>query len=309
MKTLLSNHAIKLSYSLTLAAVLLSAGSCGKKGFEAKPNSGETTKTEAQEASAEPRPSQPSASPTAFPPAAPGERAIDSILCQDGFKLLKLIEKDVLNEDFGLACTQQTPTPLFQELISKAYSGTGEPNVKLVQFQVGELFVTRMIVAYAMKVPLTDPSLFYSLKAHDALASGIQEKNSEVIGTVESRRNFPGRRSIEEIILNYSLNKSEGGGLFDKRRTEFNTYLLNESNTDVVVATEELLDADSNKTYHDYKGLLLGMKAEPGFTYLVFINDFTIKNRIDPLRLQRTLIALSQGMQKKMFSFFTSKKP
>ncbi|MCX6131034.1 MAG: hypothetical protein NTX25_18490, partial [Proteobacteria bacterium] len=99
-----------------------------------------------------------------------------------------------------------------------------------------------------------------------------------------------------------------GGGLFDKRRTDFNTYLLSEKSTDVVISTEELLDADKNHTYHSYRGLLLGLKAEPGFTYLVFINDFTIKNRIDPVRLQRTLMALSQGMQKKMYSFFVASK-
>lgn len=292
---------------ISLGLMMLVA--CGKSSsFE-----GQKKEATAEGVAADPNSRDAAGNPVSVPadkpivPGAVGNRPIETVLCQDGFKLLQLIEKPSLNEDFSLACSPDKTTVLFQELISKAYAGTGEPNVKLVQFKIGELFVTRMIVAYAMKVPLQDPSLFYSLKAHDALASGILEKNSEVVGLVESRRNFPGRRSVEEIILNYSLNKSEGGGLFDKRRTEFNTYLLNESNSDVVLATEELLDADTNRTYHDYKGLLLGLKAEPGYTYLVFINDFTIKNRIDPLRLQRTLVALSQGMQKKMYNFFTSK--
>jgi hypothetical protein len=294
-----------MKYGVSLGLMILCA--CGKS------SSFEGQKKEGKAEGAEANPTADGTGPGSLPadkpiiPISVGDRPIETVLCEDGYKLLKLIEKSSLNEDFSLACTPDKTTALFQDLISKAYAGTGEPNVKLVQFKVGDLFVTRMIVAYAMKVPLADPSMFYSLKAHDALASGIQEKNSEVVGLVESRRNFPGRRSVEEIILNYSLNKSEGGGLFDKRRTEFNTYLLNESSTDVVLATEELLGADTNKTYHDYKGLLLGLKAEPGYTYLVFINDFTIKNRIDPLRLQRTLIALSQGMQKKMYNFFTSK--
>lgn len=294
-------------YLISLA--LMIACACGKSSsFEGQKNEGaaeaapSTPGTADQGSTGGPAPAD-----KPIVPATVGDRPIETVLCQDGYKLLKLIEKTSMNEDFGLACAADRTTTLFQELITKAYTGSGEPNVKLVQFKIGDLFVTRMIVAYAMKVPLTDPSLFYSLKAHDVLASGIQEKNSEVVGIVESRRNFPGRRSVEEILLNYSLNKSEGGGLFDKRRTEFNTYLLNETSTDVVLATEELMDAETNKTYHDYKGLLLGLKAEPGYTYLVFINDFTIKNRIDPLRLQRTLIALSQGMQKKMYTFFTSK--
>jgi len=296
---------ISMKYLISLA--LMTGFACGKSSsFEGQKNAGA-----AEEAAQGPDGKGSDASPAAADkpiiPIQVGNRPIETVLCEDGFKLLKLIEKTSLNEDFGLACSADKTTPLFQELVTKAYVGSGEPNVKLVQFKTGDLFVTRMIVAYAMKVPLNDPSLFYSLKAHDVLSTGIQEKNSEVIGLVESRRNFPGRRSVEEVILNYSLNKSEGGGLFDKRRTEFNTYLLSESSTDVVVATEELLDAATNKTYHDYKGLLLGLKAEPGFTYLVFINDFTIKNRIDPLRLQRTLLALSQGMQKKMYTFFTSK--
>jgi hypothetical protein len=285
---------------------LMMAFACGKSSsFEGQKKEGTAEGVASNPGSVDQVGSVPADQPIL--PTKVGDRPIETVLCQDGHKLLKLIEKTSLTEDFGLACTADKTTTLFQELISKAYAGSGDPNVKLVQFKIGDLFVTRMIVAYAMKVPLTDPSLFYSLKAHDALSSGIQEKNSEVVGLVESRRNFPGRRSVEEIILNYSLNKSEGGGLFDKRRTEFNTYLLNENSTDVVLATEELLDADANRSYHDYKGLLLGLKAEPGYTYLVFINDFTIKNRIDPLRLQRTLIALSQGMQKKMYNFFTSK--
>jgi hypothetical protein len=294
-------------YLISLALVIVSA--CGKNSsFEGQKKEGPATAAAPVPASADG--SSPGGTAPAGKPIIPsqvGTRPIETVLCQDGYKLLNLIEKTSFHEDFALACAPDQSTVLFQELISKAYAGSGDPHVKLVQFKVAELFVTRMIVAYAMKVPLNDPSLFYSLKAHDTLASGIKEKNSEVVGLVESRRNFPGRRSVEEIVLNYSLNKSEGGGLFDKRRTEFNTYLLSESSTDVVLATEELLDAASNKTYHDYKGLLLGLKAEPGYTYLVFINDFTIKNRIDPLRLQRTLIALSQGMQKKMYNFFTSK--
>ncbi|HET9238156.1 MAG TPA: hypothetical protein VFO10_12930 [Oligoflexus sp.] len=294
-----------MKYGVSLGLMMLCA--CGKSSsFEGQKKEGAAAGAETSPAGGNAPGSAPAEKPII--PISVGDRPIEQVLCEDGFKLLKLIEKSSsLNEDFSLACTPDKTTALFQELIGKAYAGTGDPNVKLVQFKVGDLFVTRMIVAYAMKVPLADPSMFYSLKVHDALASGIQEKNSEVVGLVESRKNFPGRRSVEEIILNYSLNKSEGGGLFDKRRTEFNTYLLNESSTDVVLATEELLGAETNKTYHDYKGLLLGLKAEPGYTYLVFINDFTIKNRIDPLRLQRTLIALSQGMQKKMYNFFTSK--
>ncbi|MCX6131095.1 MAG: hypothetical protein NTX25_18815, partial [Proteobacteria bacterium] len=195
----------KIIYILAISSLSL-LGACGDKGFNHKPKSATTVlkqgtpgpiKGEGGESNAEAQ--------GAIIPTQVDGRAIESVLCQDGYKLLANIEKTSMNDIFGLACGQDMTTPLFQELISKAFAGSSEPNIKLVDFKIGDLFVTKMTVAYAMKVPLDNPSLFYSLKAHDTLASGIQEKNSEVVGTVESRKTFPGRRSIEQVILNYSL--------------------------------------------------------------------------------------------------------
>ncbi len=239
--------------------------------------------------------------------AAPDLRPIETRLCEDGPKLFNLVEKPNLGQTFSLVCDGGVPTPLYRSLITSAFEGSGTPAVKLVSYEVGALFVTKLVVGFALKIPLNEPSKFYELKAHDILASGIQLNNSEIVAKVEDRQIFPGRRSVEEVLLNYSLNKSEGGGLFDRRRTAFNTYLLNEKKTDIVVSTEELLDAETNANYHDYRGLLIGVKSGEDSTYLVFINDYTIKNRLDPERLKRTLLALSQGMQLKMHAFFLSK--
>lgn len=239
--------------------------------------------------------------------APPDTRPLETRLCQDGQKLFGLIEKPRLGETFSLVCNAGATTPLYRTLLSAAFAGEGTPAVNLVSYSVGEMFVTKLVVAFAMKIPVNDPSKFYELKAHDILGTGIQTNNSEIVAKVESRQIFPGRRSVEEVLLNYSLNKSEGGGLFDRRRTAFNTYLLNEKKTDIVISTEELLDVESNVNYHDYRGLLIGVKEADESTYLLFINDYTIKNRLDPERLKRTLLALSQGMQTKMHDFFLSK--
>lgn len=229
----------------------------------------------------------------------------EAYMCQDGRRVLQLIEKPQFVEQLSLICDENAPNQRFKDLIANAYNGTNDPKVTLIGMSTDDMFNTRMTVAFAMKAPLADPAQFFALKAHDVLANGLRANRSELVATVESRRNFPGRRSIEEIILNYSLNKSEGGGLFDIRRTEFNTYLLDEARTDVTISTEELLDADKNKSYNGFRGMVIGVQAGNNQTYLVFLNDMYIKNRIDPLRLQRTLIALNGEMQRVMFPVFT----
>lgn len=228
----------------------------------------------------------------------------EAYMCQDGKRVLAQVEKQQFLEQFSLICDDTGPNQRFRDLIANAYDGSNEAKVTLIGTTTDDMFNTRMTVAFAMKAPLADPSQFFALKAHDVLANGLRSNRSELVATVESRRNFPGRRSIEEIILNYSLNKSEGGGLYDVRRTEFNTYLLDEARTDVTISTEELLDADKSQSYNGFRGMVVGIQAANNQTYLVFINDMFIKNRIDPLRLQRTLLALNGEMQKVMFPLF-----
>ena len=94
---------------------------------------------------------------------------------------------------------------------------------------------------------------------------------------------------------------AEGASIYDKRKTEFNTYLLKEDYRDVVLSTEHLTDARTNKYYHKTDGLTIGVKSDDGRTNLIFLNKLVIKERIDPSRVQQALIELNATVAKKIF--------
>ncbi len=233
-----------------------------------------------------------------------GDRKAVDVLCADGPKTLADLNKTDFTAQWNLLCTNGKPSALFAELVQNAYAGSGEPNVKVVQKKVGELYVTDINIAYAMRVPLENPTLFADLKPHDAFASGIIEGNSSLSLKVASRKPFPGKRSVEQVILEYNLTNAEGAGIYDKRRTEFNTYPLIENNRDITVSAENLLDAETNDSYHLAQGLLIGMRAGDGKSYLIFVNQLVVKNRIDPDRMERTLLTLNKGAVKNLAKLF-----
>jgi hypothetical protein len=214
------------------------------------------------------------------------------------------LNKNDFSAQWKLLCSSGKPSALFDELIKSSYQGTGEPSVKVVQKTVGELYVTDITIAYAMKVPLENPTLFADLKPHDAFAAGIKEGNSSLALAVASRKPFPGKRSVEQVILDYNLTNADGAGIYDKRRTEFNTYPLIENNRDITVSAEALLDAETNDSYHLAQGLLIGLRAGDGNSYLIFMNQLVVKNRIDPDRMERTLLQLNKGAVKNLAKLF-----
>jgi len=274
--------------SITLALSL----ACGAKkdGFSGKTN-------EASGASS--APSADLSIPTTI-----GDRKAVDVLCTDGPKTLADLNKNDFSKQWSLLCSNGRPSPLFAELIQNAYKGSGEPNVKVIDKKVGELYVTDINIAYAMRVPLENPTLFADLKPHDAFASGINEGNSSLSLKVASRKPFPGKRSVEQVILEYDLTNADGAGIYDKRRTEFNTYPLIEDNRDITVSAENLLDAETNDSYHLAQGLLIGIRAGDDNSYLIFVNQLVVKNPIDPDRMERTLLTLNKGAVKNLAKLF-----
>ena len=179
----------------------------------------------------------------------------------------------------------------------------------IVKLTTDDNFVTNLTLVYAIKAPLANPSLFADLKPHDIFASGIREANSEMVINVESRASFPGKASVEQLVLNYDLKVAKGASIFDRRRTEFNTYLLVENNRDIAVSTEHLLDVETNVNYHQAQGLVVGLKAENNQSYLLFITDLIIKNRIQPDRMKTTLASLNLSVAKMLQTYLVSKAP
>ncbi len=274
--------AVSLSF-LTLTA------SCAKKSFDAPKTAGETATASGE------------ANPSINDLPLIDNRPAEQVLCQDGPKVVAAANKDDFSSLFKLVCQGNATTPLFKDLIANAYKG-GEPVPRVYRMDVGDLYITTLGLVYAIKATLPNPSLFADLKPHDIFANGIKEANSELVIKVESRENFPGKRAVEKVILNYDLKNANGAGIFDRRRTEFNTYLLVEGNRDITVSTEHLLDAEKNRTYHTARGLTIGVKGEEGQTYLVFFTELVIKNQIDPPRMKQTMTDLNRGVMKLLYN-------
>ncbi|HYX33280.1 MAG TPA: hypothetical protein VE954_09215 [Oligoflexus sp.] len=235
------------------------------------------------------------------------DRNIEQVLCEEGPKVAAAAKKADFSEEFKLICNGSATTPAFKEAITQAYVGTGTPLVKVLKLSTADNFVTELALMFAIKAPLENPSLFADLKPHDIFAAGIKDSNSELVIKVESRQSFPGKASVEQIVLNYDLKLANGASIHDTRRTEFNTYLLIENNRDIAVSTEHLLDADANEFYHKAQGLTVGIKAEHGQSYMVFVTNLVIKNRIDPARLNVTLTALNGSVAKMLQQYLVSK--
>jgi hypothetical protein len=233
------------------------------------------------------------------------DRTIEEVLCQEGPKIIGAAKEVDFSQQFQLVCEQGTTNAFFKEVIQSAYQGEGEPKLFIPNLATNEQYVTNLTLAYALKVPLENPSMFADLRAHDIFAEGIDQDSSNLVINVESRKPFPGKRSIETVTLNYDLTSANGAGIYDKRTTEFDTYILIEDNQDITVSTEHLINAEQNEHYHLANGLTIGIKDGQGQSYLMFITDLVIKNRIDPMRMEVTMQALNLKVAKMLHEFIT----
>ncbi|MFW7377791.1 MAG: hypothetical protein ACOH5I_03145 [Oligoflexus sp.] len=209
-------------------------------------------------------------------------RSSEEILCQEGPLVIGPVSEVDFSAQFAIVCNETTTNEFFKELVRDAYQGgEGTPEVKKVQYTVDENYITNLVFAYAIKVPIEKPTLITDLEVHNIFAEGIRDESSELVVNVLSREPFPSRRSIEKVVLEYDLKTAQRAGINDVRRTAFNTYLLKEKYEDVSVSTENLVD-NSSEFYHTSNSLTIGLKAENNQTYIIVVNDFVIKNRIDP---------------------------
>jgi hypothetical protein len=113
---------------------------------------------------------------------------------------------------------------------------------------------------------------------------------------------FPGKGSFREIVVEYDMPYAEGAGLFDKRKTQSNTYLLSESSQDLNMTVENLADAEDNEYYSETNGIVIGVKGGSGETYLVYVNDVNVLNRFDVGRLKRTILKLTEKLQEATYN-------
>lgn len=231
-------------------------------------------------------------------------RSHTEILCEEGLKVANAPKKDDFTNIFKVICKDGEVTEVFKKSITDAYAGQGEPVVNLVSSSTDALYLTKLMFIYTIEAPLNAPAEFSELKIFENLqAEGVFDATSRLAMKVESRKAFPGKASVEEVILEQRIQLAAGAALYDVRRTELNNYLLVEHTRDINITTEHLLDADTNQHYHIARGLLVGLKgAVPGTTNLVYVTELEIKNRIDPARLQNTVLNLAKVIQQKIYA-------
>jgi hypothetical protein len=235
-------------------------------------------------------------------------RGAEQVLCEETPRVLQNAKKADFSSELSLVCEGKETSQAFKRAITNAYDGTGTPQVETIKAVTNpENFVTELSLIFAIKAPLENPSLFADLKPHDIFAAGIKEAGSELYIKVDSRQSFPGKASVEQIVLSYDLKLANGASIHDTRRTEFNTYLLVENNRDIAVSSEHLLDAETNEYYHKAQGLTIGIKADGGQSYMVFVSNLVIKNRIDPERMKVTLNNLNIAVAKMLEQYLISK--
>jgi len=237
-------------------------------------------------------------------PVSINDRSIEQVLCQEGPRVIGIFNPGDFAPQFSLICDGNNTNNTFKDLIRNSYQGNGNPSVQIVKSSTNAMFITNLALAFAIKVPLADPSQFADLEAHNIFSSGITTKNSKLVINVANRQPFPGRRSVEKVVLDYNLTSALGAGIHDTRRTEFNTYLLIEDNRDITISTEHLLDKE-NEYYHLANGLTIGLRADDGYSYLVFVTELIIKNRIDPERITNTIVSLNEQVATMLHSYIS----
>ena len=221
---------------------------------------------------------------------------LNEAICQQGPVATQVTGQD-FSRQFSFVCSDGKTNETFDQIISESYvPGSGqEPKVHLLASEVGELFVTNLVIAYAIKVPLSDPTSFASMNPFSSFAEGIRRKQSDLVITVESSETFPGNAVVQRQVLHYDLQRARNAGIFDQRRTEFNSYLLNEKSREVIIGSEHLLDVEQNPNYHLANGLLIGVKIDETHSVLLFLTELVVKNRIDPSRMETTIVDLNGG--------------
>lgn len=254
-------------------------------------------------------------------------RTTREIFCQEGPRVTKATGDD-FSRLFASVCEGTKTNAMFDMIADTAYDGSGEPQIHVINSMTDELYVTNLAFIYAVKLPniapdrVTDLNLFglFSQQPPDDKADPClynitvcdPERNimkSQMVMTVGERKKFPGAGSIEEINLEYRLRLADGAALYDVRKSRVQNYLPSEATRDITLSAEYLLDAENNPHYHAARQMVLGIKSENNSTTLIYLTEMITKNRIDPPRLERTLISFSKTLARKAFNAANNNTP
>lgn len=245
-----------------------------------------------------------SAEPEPTPTPTPDLRTFAELICQEGPRVSNAPKKEDFTGLFNVICTGGTTNDTFKSSLSTAFAGAGEPAITVIENKTGDLFVTRLVFLYTVRVPLVNPSAVQDINLYAKLAQAAVTYETSKLGLgIDGRKTFPGRGSLEEVGIHYDMTIASGAGTSDHRHTAINTYLLRENLRDVMVASEYMLEPEKNDFYHTMRGIQVMIKAPEGEvgTDLVYVNELVIKNRIDPNRVSKTVLDLSKAIEKLIY--------
>ena len=232
-------------------------------------------------------------------------RTPTQLLCQRGPEITNVEERGDFQAQFALICAGGDTNQTFEELVSTAYSGEKEgPQIAVLKREIGELQTTSLILAYGIKVPEPDPTRLVAYKAHDILGT-VQNNRSIMDISVDGREDFPGKKSVEKVTLTYNLKVAKGAALFDQRHAEFNTYLLSEKESDIVVSTENQMKDSPSANYFKNQSIVVGVKVSESHSVLLFLSDLVVIGRLDPERLENALIDINIEVANSFFKHFS----
>lgn len=225
------------------------------------------------------------------------DRALGVVLCEEGPGLSER-QNDDFSAIFASICENGAPNATFERVAASAYAGEGEPQIEIMKGTTDEMYVTHLMFAYAVKIPIDSPGKVADLNLFQAFEQGLSDGVSKMTYQIDGRTPFPGKGSLEEIRVTYRTLVADGAAVYDKRQTYANQYLPSEATRDITVTLESLADAENNEHYHATRQLSIGMKNSEGTTTMIYVSEMIIKNRIDPPRIQRSLYSLTKVLAK-----------
>jgi hypothetical protein len=229
--------------------------------------------------------------------AAKEDRPLGVVLCEEGPGLSER-QNDDFSAIFASICENGAPNATFDRIAASAYAGEGEPQIEIMKGTTDEMYVTHLMFAYAVKIPIDSPGKVADLNLFQAFEQGLSDGVSKMTYQVDGRTTFPGKGSLEEVRVTYRTLVADGAAVYDKRQTYSNQYLPSEATRDITVTMESLADAENNEHYHATRQLSVGMKNSEGTTTMIYVSEMIIKNRIDPPRIQRSLYSLTKVLAK-----------
>lgn len=237
------------------------------------------------------------------------DREGSQLLCDEVGAFLKSVETTDYSQQIANFCGPDGPTDKFLAAFNSAYDGSGTPQVETLEFTTNEMYVSRLKIFFAIKTSFDFPVSIFVLDPHDNVKAGYRTKDSHMEGRIDSREMWPrDNNAVQTIRSTYDLKVAKGAGIFDKRQTEANIYLLSDTRKDVAVVTERLLFAEENPFWVDQRDILVAI-AHEGATYLFGVNDLIVKNRFDPKRFKATMDDINTEAVRQIHSFIESKKP